>query len=148
MMFPRFFRYVPALLVASTAAGCNSEPSGTFELPVVSKSKVKRDARVNGKEDGRPQLALEHDFGTLLSGQVVTHPFTIHNESSETWTFAQFGSDCGCTVASASVRSIPPACLSLVTFAVAKTRSSRLCRRFWFVNTIDWRIRFRFRTRR
>lgn len=42
---------------------------------------------------------LEHDFGNITQGQVVTHSFIISNNGGELLKLSNVKASCGCTVA-------------------------------------------------
>lgn len=51
---------------------------------------------------------LNHDFGTIVAGQVVTHKFEIQNNGNGILTINQVHASCGCTAAEPEKKELKP----------------------------------------
>ena len=91
-------RFLMAMAVVATMAmsGCGSKDDGKLSTDLVTSPK-------SATETSNKQAAIkfekeEHDFGTLLQGEVVTYSFHFTNTGNMPLIISEVGSSCGCTV--------------------------------------------------
>ena len=90
------FLAVLAIAIMMTMPGCNSKDDGKLSTDLVTSPK-------SATETSKKQAAIkfdkeEHDFGTLLQGEVVTYSFRFTNVGNMPLIISDVGSSCGCTV--------------------------------------------------
>ena len=91
-------RFLMALLIVATMAmaGCNRKDEGKLSTDLVTSPK-------SATETSNKQAAIkfdkeEHDFGSLLQGEVVSYSFHFTNTGNMPLIISEVGSSCGCTV--------------------------------------------------
>ena len=91
-------RYLMVLAVVVTMAmsGCDNKDDGKLSTDLVTSPK-------SASETSNKQAAIkfdkeEHDFGSLLQGEVVSYSFHFTNTGNMPLIITEVGSSCGCTV--------------------------------------------------
>lgn len=89
-LLPIFF------LVLSLMAACKEKSEGNLSTDLVTSPK-------SATQTSNKQAAIkfdkeEHDFGTLLQGEVVSYSFHFTNTGNMPLIISEVGSSCGCTV--------------------------------------------------
>ena len=101
----RIFSFLILALGLFTACG-NSDKGGSLSTDLVTNPK-------SATEKSEKQAAItfektEHDFGTLLQGEVVTYSFHFTNTGNAPLIISQVTSSCGCTVGDYPRKPIDP----------------------------------------
>jgi hypothetical protein len=101
-------RYLMALAVVVTMAmsGCDNKDDGKLSTDLVTSPK-------SASETSNKQAAIkfdkeEHDFGSLLQGEVVSYSFHFTNTGNAPLLISSVNSSCGCTVGSYPREPIAP----------------------------------------
>lgn len=95
------------LLLASLAlVGCNNDKDGQLSTDLVTSPKSA--TQTSDKQAVIEFEKEEHDFGTLLQGEVVSYSFHFTNTGNVPLIISQVTSSCGCTVANYSHDPIAP----------------------------------------
>jgi len=84
-----------AVVVTMAMQGCSGKNEGKLSTDLVTNSK-------SATEKSDKQAAIkfdkeEHDFGTLLQGEVVTYSFHFTNTGNMPLIISEVGTSCGCT---------------------------------------------------
>ena len=87
---------VAAFVVLFAMSACNGEGEGKLSTDLVTSPK-------SATETSEKQAVItfdkeEHNFGTLLQGEVVTYSFHFTNTGNMPLIISSVGSSCGCTV--------------------------------------------------
>ena len=85
-----------AVVVAMAMSGCDNKDDGKLSTDLVTSPK-------SASETSNKQAAIkfdkeEHDFGSLLQGEVVSYSFHFTNTGNMPLIITEVGSSCGCTV--------------------------------------------------
>ncbi len=90
--------------------------------------------------DAQPRVTIPepvHDFGTVERGAAIDHTFVLQNTGDTVLRIEQVKSSCGCTVAVASARDVPPGGAGRVTVTLDTTRLAGTTRKVATVYTSD-----------
>ena len=84
------------IMVLCVMSSCKEKGEGNLSTDLVTSPK-------SATETSNKQAAIkfdkeEHDFGTLLQGEVVTYSFHFTNTGNMPLIISEVGSSCGCTV--------------------------------------------------
>ena len=82
-------------------------------------------ASAPARGDERPRLVLvdpSHDFGAVEQGATVAYTYTLRNDGDAPLRIEHLKSSCGCTVAVASERDVPPKQVGRVTVTLDTAR--------------------------
>ena len=87
---------VTFLLVLCLMSACKEKSGGNLSTDLVTSPK-------SATETSNKQASIkfdkeEHDFGTLLQGEVVSYSFHFTNKGNMPLIISEVGSSCGCTV--------------------------------------------------
>ena len=102
----QFRRAVIAIALAGATTSCSPPADSPGDTLVVTPAATR--AAPTG-------VVLTHDFGVLKPGSEVRHEFTLRNDTAADWTFDQFRTTCGCTVAAISDGHIPAGGATTIT---------------------------------
>ena len=85
-----------AVVVTMAMSGCDNKDDGKLSTDLVTSPK-------SASETSNKQAAIkfdkeEHDFGSLLQGEVVSYSFHFTNTGNMPLIITEVGSSCGCTV--------------------------------------------------
>ena len=86
--------------------GCNNDKDGQLSTDLVTSPKSA--TQTSDKQAIIEFEKEEHDFGTLLQGEVVSYSFHFTNTGNVPLIISQVTSSCGCTVANYSHDPIAP----------------------------------------
>ena len=94
------------ILALCVMLACKEKGEGNLSTDLVTSPK-------SATETSNKQAAIkfdkeEHDFGTLLQGEVVTYSFHFTNTGNMPLIISEVGSSCGCTVGDYSREPIAP----------------------------------------
>ena len=94
------------IMVLCVISSCKEKGEGNLSTDLVTSPK-------SATETSNKQAAIkfdkeEHDFGTLLQGEVVTYSFHFTNTGNMPLIISEVGSSCGCTVGDYPRKSIEP----------------------------------------
>ena len=84
-----------AFVVTMAMSGCDNKDDGKLSTDLVTSPK-------SASETSNKQAAIkfdkeEHDFGSLLQGEVVTYSFHFTNTGNMPLIISEVGTSCGCT---------------------------------------------------
>ena len=94
------------LLASLVLVGCNNDKDGQLSTDLVTSPKSA--TQTSDKQAVIEFEKEEHDFGTLLQGEVVSYSFHFTNTGNVPLIISQVTSSCGCTVANYSHDPIAP----------------------------------------
>ena len=94
------------LLASLILMGCNNDKDGQLSTDLVTSPKSA--TQTSDKQAIIEFEKEEHDFGTLLQGEVVSYSFHFTNTGNVPLIISQVTSSCGCTVANYSHDPIAP----------------------------------------
>lgn len=94
------------LLASLILVGCNNDKDGQLSTDLVTSPKSA--TQTSDKQAIIEFEKEEHDFGTLLQGEVVSYSFHFTNTGNVPLIISQVTSSCGCTVANYSHDPIAP----------------------------------------
>ncbi|MEA3504241.1 MAG: DUF1573 domain-containing protein [Bacteroidota bacterium] len=94
------------VMVMLAVMGCNSN-SDKLSTDLVNNPKS-AEGRTSNKIANIEFEKLEHDFGTVISGEVVLYKFKFKNSGNADLLIAEVSSTCGCTVAEYPKKPIKP----------------------------------------
>ena len=94
------------IMVLCVMPACQEEEEGNLSTDLVTSPK-------SATETSNKQAVItfdkeEHDFGTLLQGEVVTYSFHFTNTGNVPLIISEVGSSCGCTVGDYPRKPIEP----------------------------------------
>ena len=94
------------IMVLCVISSCKEKGEGNLSTDLVTSPK-------SATETSNKQAAIkfdkeEHDFGTLLQGEVVTYSFHFTNTGNMPLIISEVGSSCGCTVGDYPRKPIEP----------------------------------------
>lgn len=85
-----------AVVVMMAMPGCKGKSDGHLSTDLVTSPKSATET--SGKQAVITFEKLEHDFGSLLQGEVVSYSFHFTNTGNMPLIISEVGSSCGCTV--------------------------------------------------
>ena len=90
------YLFLICIMVLCVLTSCEEKNEGNLSTDLVTSPK-------SATETSNKQAAIkfdkeEHDFGTLLQGEVVTYSFHFTNTGNMPLIISEVGSSCGCTV--------------------------------------------------
>lgn len=88
--------FAVAILALGMMTACNETKDGQLSTDLVTSPKSA--TQMSDKQAAIKFDKEEHDFGTLLQGEVVSYSFHFTNTGSQPLIISEVGSSCGCTV--------------------------------------------------
>lgn len=110
-MFRFFYIFFFLLLTAGVTSSCKTGESDNHHT--VNTDLIQNPVSANGQEKntGLPVIAFdktEHDFGTIIEGEIVEYTFNFTNTGGSDLILTKVSASCGCTIPKYDTKPVAP----------------------------------------